>query len=134
MGLDNGICVKRNNYSDFIKKMKRFEDKTCKKYQFDYDICYWRKCWNVRNDILDIIQTGENEEYHYELTVRDIQIIITILKSYNSKTWDYGSWSGSIWTWKEHRKINRRHIRNLKTLVKLMKKHPYLEVYFYDSY
>ena len=134
MGLDNGICVKRTTYSDFIKKMKRFEDKTCKKYQLDYDICYWRKCWNVRNDILDIIQTGENEEYHYELTVRDIEIIITILKSYNSKNWDYGSWSDSIWTWKEHKKINRRHIRNLKTLVKLMKKHPYLEVYFYDSY
>lgn len=63
-----------------------------------------------------------------------IEEIISILKSYNAKTWGYSGWGCSIWEWSEHKKFNRRHIRNLKRLIKIMKKYPELEVYFYDSY
>ena len=41
---------------------------------------------------------------------------------------------GKSMTWNEYKKMNGRHIRQLKYLVRLMKRYPELEVYFYDSY
>ena len=134
MGLDNGIDIKRNEYSNKIKALKQFECDWDNKHSYPFEICYWRKSWNIRNDIFNAIASEENDEYHYELSIYDIQEILKLLKSYNKKTWDYGGWSGSIWTWKEHKSINRKHIKNLKKLIKLMKQYPELEVYFYDSY
>ena len=135
MGLDNGISVARNDCSNKIKALKKFEESWDKEYKYPFEICYWRKCWNVRKDILNILNScGEEDEYHYTLSIEHIEEIIKLLKSYNLKTWEYGGWAGSIWTWFEHKKINRKHIKNLKKLIKLMKKYPHLEVYFYDSY
>lgn len=134
MGLDNGICVKRNDYSNKIKALKHFQDSYDKESKYDFDFCYWRKCWNVREDIFNAISAETDSQYRFNLDIYDIKEIIKVLKSYKEKTWIYGGWEGSIWEWSEHKKINRRHIRNLKRLVSLMKKHPELEVYFYDSY
>lgn len=134
MGLDNGIIIKRNEYSNKIKALKRFVDSYDKEEKYDFDVCYWRKCWNVRHDILNILDSGEDEEYYFILSIKNVKQIIKILKSYNEKTWEYGGWSGSIWLWSEHKKVNRKHIKNLKRLIRLMKKYPELEVYFYDSY
>lgn len=129
MGLDNGIYVKRNEYSEIIPVLAQFDDYgNC-----DFDICYWRKCYNVRSDILDILDYGE-ANYITRLTIDDIYNILDILKNYNRKTWVYGGWTGSIWTWDEHKARNKTHIKNLKLLIKLMKKYPDLEVYFFDSY
>lgn len=130
MGLDNGINIERNEYSNKIKALKKFEDN----YSNDFSICYWRKCWNVRRDIFAAIYTEKGSQYCFALDVYDIEVIIKILKSYNKKTWLYGGCGGSIWEWSEHKWVNRRHIRNLKKIAKLMKKYPELEVYFYDSY
>ena len=134
MGLDNGIIIKRNEYSNKIKALKRFVDSYDKEEKYDFDVCYWRKCWNVRHDILNILDSGEDEEYYFILSIKNVKQIIKILKSYNEKTWEYGGWNGSIWLWSEHKKVNRKHIKNLKRLIRLMKKYPELEVYFYDSY
>jgi hypothetical protein len=134
MGLDNGICIRRNEYSNSIKALRRFQDSYDKEGKYDFDLCYWRKCWNVREDIFTAICAETDSQYHFVLDIYDIKEIIKVLKSYNKKTWIYGGWDGSIWEWPEHKKINRRHIRNLKCLVRLMKKYPELEVYFYDSY
>jgi hypothetical protein len=133
MGLDNGISVVRNDYSNKIKALKNFEESWDKEHKYPFKICYWRKCWNVRKDILlNILNSYEAEdEYYYTLSIKHIEEIIKTLKSYNLKTWE---WTDSIWTWPEHKKINRKHIKNLKKLIKLMKKYPLLEVYFYDSY
>jgi hypothetical protein len=128
MGLDNGICVKLNDYSYKIRALKRFQE------SYGFEICYWRKCWNVREDIFTVICAETDSQYHFILDIYDIKEIIKVLKSYNKKTWIYGGWGGSIWEWSEHKKTNRRHIRNLKRLVRIMKKYPDLEVYFYDSY
>jgi hypothetical protein len=130
MGLDNGISVARNDYSNKIKALKKFEESWDKEHKYPFEICYWRKCWNVRKNILNILNSCE-DDYYYTLSIEDIKEIIKTLKSYNLKTWE---WTDSIWTWPEHKKINRKHIKNLKKLIKLMKKYPLLEVYFYDSY
>lgn len=134
MGLDNGINIKRNEYSHKIKALKRFVEDFDKLGKYDFSVCYWRKSWNVREDIFTAICAEADSQYRFVLDVYDIKEIIKVLKSYNKKTWIYGGWKGSIWEWSEHKRTNRRHIKNLKYLVRVMKKYPNLEVYFYDSY
>ena len=134
MGLDNGINIVRNDYSNKIKALKRFTSPYDKDKTYPFEVCYWRKCWNVRSNIFDIIGVENAYQYQFALDVPMIEEIISVLKSYNAKTWEYGGWNGSIWEWSEHKKFNRRHIRKLKRLVKIMKKYPDLKVYFYDSY
>lgn len=134
MGLDNGIIIIRNNYSNKIKALKRFTVSYDKDETYPFEVCYWRKCWNVRDNILDIVGIENECQGRFYLDVPMIEEIILVLKSYNKKTWEYGGWSGSIWEWSEYKKANRRHIRNLKRLIKTMGKYPELEVYFYDSY
>ena len=51
MGLDNGLVIRKRN-----QKVSK-------------EIAYWRKCWNVRRDILDIINSTE-EKYCYEISRR----------------------------------------------------------------
>ncbi len=133
MGLDNGLCVKRNAYTNNIPELKRFEDDWDKKHELDFSVCYWRKCWGLRNDILYLIgQRFTPDTYKFDLTKDDVDHIIELLESYNSKTW-----VDSIWDWDDEEypyseKI-QRDIENLKYLRELMDKYE-LEVYFYDSY
>ena len=134
MGLDNSIDIVRNDYSNKIKALERFTISYDRNKEYPFEACYWRKCWNVRGDILDIIGVENEYQYQSALDISDIKKIIATLKSYNRKNWKFGGCRGSIWEWSEHKWINRRHIRNLKQLIRIMKKYPDLEVYFYDSY
>lgn len=134
MGLDNGIDIVRNSYSNKIKALERFTVSYDTNKIYPFEVCYWRKCWNVRGEILDIVGVEDEYQYQFALDIPMIEEIISVLKSYNTKTWGYNGLGGSIWEWSEHKKFNRRHIRNLKRLIKIMKKYPDLEVYFYDSY
>ena len=128
MGLDNGIEVKRNAYTENIQELKVFENPWDKKYGYDFSICYWRKCWNIRNDILWSIDSRFDGQYEFELTFEDIGNIIVILMSYNEE-----NWGNSIWEFEEIKEHLQQDIKNLQILQDLMKKYN-LEVYFYDSY
>lgn len=44
-----------------------------------------------------------------------------------------GEWD-CIWTWNEFRRFQKWNIKNLKKLAHMMKRHPEIEVIFYDSY
>ena len=132
MGLDNGIEVRRNDYTRSIPELWQFE------LEFDkdnFEVCYWRKCWNIRNDILWIIGERFGDQYEYNLDKKDVDQIIKLLESYNADNFED---SGScIWDWNDEEypyseKI-RQDIENLKVLRGLMDKYE-LEVYFYDSY
>lgn len=128
MGLDNGIIVKK---AELTKKLFKVKKNCLFEYNGSFEIAYWRKCWNVRNDIFTITEGWENDQSYTSLDRDDIYNIIKLLKSYNKKTWDS---SNSIWDWKEHKTANKRNIKHLKFLYKIMKKYPEIEVYFYDSY
>lgn len=132
MGLDNGIQIKRNETSMKIyNKLKRFESSFDKEHDFDFEVCYWRKCWNVRHLIFDCLSSDEDENYEYKIERDDISKIISILKSLNENNWrDDG---GSIWDWSDQKHHIKHHIKNLKYLHRLMGKYD-LDVYFYDSY
>lgn len=131
MGLDNGLCIRRNEASMGIyDKLKCFEEEWAKKYEYDFEVCYWRKCWNIRSLIFACIGSCENDGM-VPIQREDIPNIIEILKSLNSKNWyDYGP---SIWTYEEQKPYIKQQIKNLKKVYRLMGRYD-LEVYFYDSY
>ena len=135
MGLDNSIQIKRNTSTNSIPELKQFELSYDNKHQFDFEICYWRKCYNIRNMIMDVVESARDNDNSDILTTTDIEKIIHGLQSFNSANWQENG--GSIWDWDDEEypyseKI-QRDIENLKNLQTLMEKYD-LEVYFYDSY
>lgn len=112
MGLDNGIIIKNKDGSE-------------------EEICYWRKCWNVRAEIFDIIG-HECEVYEYPLSLDNVVDVYYRLKTFNRRNWTENE--HSIWSWNEAKRGIKEDIHQLKKLIKRMKKEPDIEVYFYDSY
>ena len=135
MGLDNSIEVKHNVYTSSIPELRQFELEYDNVHEYDFEICYWRKCWNIRNDILWIIGERLSDKYEYTLDKEDIDQIIKLLESYNADNFEDSG--GCIWDWDDEEypyseKI-QQDIESLKVLRQLMDKYE-LEVYFYDSY
>lgn len=119
MGLDNGIT---------IKEYKNSQEK-------EYEVCYWRKCWNIRFKILEILNfphNGVDEQYEFPLTLDDVVDIYYMMRSLNKENWFEGG--GSIWSWDEIKKCVKQDIKNLKKLIRRMKKDTNITVIFYDSY
>jgi hypothetical protein len=135
MGLDNGIIAKIGIENEKLRK-KLFKHFTLN-FNKDYEIAYWRKCWNVRKLIILALKDNKHIvpdiDSRIELTIEDIDKIIKILKSFTKYNWeDHGY---SPWSYKELKPFNKIYIKNLKKIKRLMKKFPNeLEVYFYDSY
>lgn len=131
MGLDNGICIRRNEKSmNIYDKIKCYESEWDKEHKYDFDICYWRKCYNLRTLISKAIG-GIADNFETPLNRNDIPKIIAVLKSLNADNWDDNG--GSIWEWEEQEKFNGYHIDDLEYLYELMGEHD-IDVYFYDSY
>jgi hypothetical protein len=136
MGLDNGIEVRRTHETNKIEELKVFNKDYDKELKYDFEICYWRKCWGLRNDILFLIRKrwSPEEEYEFALTKNDVDNIIKLLESYNEDTWEDSIWEWTSeedgWSYSEHIK---QDIESLKLLRQLMDRYE-LEVYFYDSY
>lgn len=133
MGLDNGVMVKRNEYTNNIPELKCFEDEWDKEHKYNFEVAYYRKAWNIRNDLFDL-GIGYNAG-RYPMTKQDVEKMIELLSSYNAENFEYNGtciweWDDEEWPYSE--KI-QRDIKNLQYLRKLMDKYE-LEVYFYDSY
>lgn len=140
MGLDNGITIKKTNKTERIG-LDRF-------YNLEYDgsdsleVCYWRKCWGLRNDIINYLSQvygTSTEEYEWTLDRADIFNIIEIIKSWrNKKKWN--AEGESIWTYKEMKEHLIKDIENLTYLYAKMESHYHdfledeIKVVFYDSY
>lgn len=135
MGLDNGIEVKRTECTNKFAELQQFNVTWDGNHEFDFEICAWRKCYNIRNMILDILKDTQEIDYEYPLTTEDIDNIIKGLQSFNSNNWQKNG--GSIWNWDDeeypYSEYIKDDIKDLQTLRKLMDKYD-LEVYFYDSY
>ena len=135
LGLDNGISIRRNTYTESICELERFDSEFRKRLKCDFEICYWRKCWNIRNDILSILTERTQDQYEIPLSKENVEQIIELLESYNSDNFeDNGS---CIWDWDDEKypyseKI-QQDIERLKVLRTLMDEFD-LYVYFYDSY
>lgn len=128
MGLDNGICVKRTPAAEKIPELKAFEEEWCR---CNFEICYWRKCWNIRSRIFDVLRGPCVDGWRIFLSVEDIDRIAEVLQSFTEENWE--DEGGSIWAFSEMEDRLKQQIENLGVLKRLMQEHE-LGVYFYDSY
>lgn len=125
MGLDNGLVarnIKKEEVPSWIDPYV-FSDG-------DLEFGYWRKCWGLRNEILDFLHS---DKYSTNVDREDLPGIIKIIKKYLHE--DY--WlrnADSIWEYDEYLDHNIETIMNLLWLYKYWESHPNIELYFYDSY
>lgn len=128
MGLDNGIILRDVNPKELVVNklinLDNLEDTSA-------EICYWRKCWGIRNAIVEKLHFNDNEES--KLDVEDIPVIIKILFDFYGQTeWEENA--DSIWEWDEFKDTLRQQIFNLMWLYDYMLAHLDAEIIFYDSY
>lgn len=110
-----------------------FDDKEWRvRCNYDIEVAYWRKCWNVRDAIFDILDIKEPNDSVTPMTAEDVEQVIARLKRFTRDNYDY--YGGTIWDWIDFKKINKRNISRLKKLLRLMKKYDNIEVVFYDSW
>lgn len=128
MGLDNGIILRDVNSKELVVNklinLDNLEDTST-------EICYWRKCWRIRNAIVEKLHFNDNEES--KLDVEDIPVIIKILFDFYGQT-EWEEDADSIWEWDEFKDTLRQQIFNLIWLYDYMLEHSDTEVIFYDSY
>ena len=135
MGLDNGILLKIKDKEAFGPmpvwiKREEWEDK----YGYDYDILYWRKCWNVRGEILCYLGASD-DKFEWDITPDDLVNIIDILRNqvYGEENWDEDQ---SIWTWEEVGESYMYWLTYAERIVAFLRDKPLgsYQLYFYDSY
>ena len=105
-------------------------------YEKDYpegvEVCYWRKCWGLRNWFLRTAYPNyDDEQCYFKMTEKEIIILWRIVIHYLRNPDD---WNDSIWTYDEIRKTLYDQRWNLTLLRVWITRHPDAEVYFYDSY
>lgn len=134
MGLDNGIIYKNIQHKCAVGPFIRWAAESIETNEIE--LCYWRKCWNIRREILAILNApqdgGEFSINLFQLR----QIRKTILRFLlHPKEWDCNSeLNSSIWTYSE---IKWRLVRSCVALLwaeRRICKDPGSYVIFYDSY
>ena len=136
MGLDNGFLVKSNR-----RKLTREDLPKIIQYPFESDygdgpeIIYWRKCWGLRNMVLDLL--GKRSEadnvcgvYIFEKADQVFEVIKALLPWFDEEHWEEDS--DSIWTYREMEDTLKQNICNLAAVYGFQNPDVYLE--FYDSY
>lgn len=128
MGLDNGIILRDVNSKELVvNKLINLDNLG----NTSVEICYWRKCWGIRNAIVEKLHLNDGEES--KLDVEDIPVIIKILFDFYGQT-EWEEDADSIWEWDEFKDTLRQQIFNLVWLYNYVLEHPNVEVIFYDSY
>ena len=130
MGLDSGIIIRRNTAPECASKI--FHEEEWDKVNSYIDVAYWRKCWNVRNILFDLLYIEYFNDSETNMSRGDVKRVIAELKKLNSANFcDRGD---CIWEWEDFKRNNRRNIHRLRKLARLMRKYPGMEVCFYDSW
>lgn len=133
MGLDNGIYVKSNR-----REITRDILPESLVYPFDgndVEIAYWRKCWGLRNNILNVLGTRFAEDnYESEIdTIEKVQDVMDVIYYFMDKEhWE--SEGDSIWEYENSIRGLRDDYMNLVIMIEFMKDNPDVYLVFYDSY
>lgn len=133
MGLDNGIIIRKKDRSSKIELPSFVTDRWDFSETDQVKIAYWRKCWGVRDRILDVLG-GENNTGHYNITQPQLLEIISKLKKFlHQDYWE--DYAKSIWEYDEFIENQVEILINLSWLSWFMiQEGNDIEVYFYDSY
>ena len=129
MGLDNWIMVKKHK-SKPVNKLLSYVF-TYDKYFDEYEIAYYRKCWNLRHRIMDATSAPFDEHNNIPIKHEEVKEIMKSLKTLNEDNWE--DEGGSIWSFEEMKEAINRDIKMLKRLYFLMFFLD-LQPYFIDSY
>jgi hypothetical protein len=129
MGLDNGITVR-----GIKRKLPRYVKNYWANIECEgvMELAYWRKCWGVRDQILEVLNMG-NYSYEKRLNRIELEAVIDLLKCFTKRGY-WNEYANSIWTYDEYKHNQKQIIKNLKWLHRYMKHHPDIDVRFYDSY
>lgn len=142
MGLDNGIVLYTLDEvkvpSELEIRFRTWNDERYSQFEYSYDICYWRKCWNVRRQIMNRcgIKNENDPDGIYLLDIDQVKQIWTAINYLNKKKiWDVKE-DDSIWTYKEMRDHLDYDLLALEWLIHFMRNHDpkTYRVIFYDSY
>ena len=133
IGLDNGIVVRKKDRSSKIELPSFVKDRWDFSETDQVEIAYWRKCWGIRDRILDVLG-GENDTGHYNITQSQLLEIISKLKKFlHQDYWE--DYAESIWEYDEFIENQVEILINLSWLSWFMiQEGNDIEVYFYDSY
>lgn len=138
MGLENGVRLHTKNPVKFPAEIDNYiwefstESDT---FSYHYELCFWRKCWNIRREIGHALQAQSMESVAKAwLTIADVKNIWRAIQQlYSKRAWESGE---SIWTWSEIKDHLTRDLFMLEWLISFMRQHEESEymVEFYDSY
>lgn len=129
IGLDNGVFLnKPTSVIPFYVKVDSWASS-----EDSVEICYWRKCWGIRDEILSLFPEADSNDSCLKLTPEHIRAIRKIIRSFmNKEKWEEES--NSIWTYDEIRPRLIKHWVALWWLERYLRKNPDAEAYFYDSW
>ena len=132
MGLDNGIRIDKER-----TKTNTTFNPAIVSDSFTNEFLYWRKCWGLRDDIVNYLCDKYNVErdfYSQDLDIDDLIKIREIIHSWSHKK-KWTRESRSIWSWKSIKRSLREDAEILAYLIALKEKEgDNLVLFFYDSY
>lgn len=137
MGLENGLVLHTREPIEIPEEIWADFSIGEGPLKYSYELLYFRKCWNIRREVVRAL----NADYEYcgkaWLTIDEIKKIWWAISEVNHK----GAWEDneSIWTWDEIKDRLDHSLLALEWLVKFMRQHvgekkPFYMVEFYDSY
>jgi len=139
MGLDNGIYWKPKNNKEKNVAFPDYVEFNYDSVENEYEVCYWRGCWGLRNRIFDIIDDAakvevDGEECGYELIRADLVQIQQMLIDYlrYPERWNE---ERNFWSFNDIKQSLMQNIINLGWMIEYMRlESPMALVYFIDSY
>lgn len=129
MGLENGVAIKNKSREQisFFWPFRFLHNENG-----DVDVCYWRKCWGIReHTLLHIIGTND-EGGEYKVNAKQVGAIRKLIKSFLGQPdwWE----SNSFWSFQEAKEMLCVNLWNLWWLRLWMFFHRKETVVFYDSF
>lgn len=148
MGLDNEIYIRTKDKINFMPFADDYArswrdgmwDDTLKSYE--YNVAYWRKCYNVRDILYKAMSHTEHELVAgdpnngvFKVPFEALSIVIAEYKKIlNKEEWDKGD---SIWEWDDYYEVAYDQYSKLIWLHGFLTSQPdnsEIEIYFVDSW
>lgn len=133
MGLDNGLILHSKEKIKFPDEVPVRDWWESSGY-YHYSLCYWRKCWNIRHEVAQIISAPLDYVAKYNLDITEVKNLWRAINELNSKrAWEN---SDSFWSYDEMREHLDKDLLALEWLIHFMRTHKEEDyaVEFYDSY
>ena len=130
MGLDNGIEL-------------RTHKETLHHRSNNIEICYFRKCWGIRDEILGILKDNHSNYNFseigggtYDLDSKDVKDIKKIIKRFLDEDYFNDYADSKIFTYEEYKPILKKAYKNLRWLrwYLWLCGNKVRRLWFYDSY